>query len=513
MLMEACQPEGALPKYVLTSGPRKSGKTLGCLHVICQRAWDTPYGAIAMLGPTTSFATDSGCWNDLSKVMQLWIEADFGMKWIEEPRISGSTKRPYFVVNNRWGHDVKVEMHSLQHEKEVEDRFKNKRFTLIYAAELSHFKQRRTYDIWKETLRQLTPQGKGLPSQYHLFLGDTNPADEGEESWIYKEWYTMRTATTIPEEWREKMSDGDFRSLQWQLRLIEIMVEDNPHLEPEELARLRTSYAHDKDLYDRYLLGRWVKASSAAVFSENFRPNFHIRGKKPDALNPNPPMMVPETGCTGLITGWDPGPMNSSVHILEEFMMKIGEQIMPAYKVLDEVVFIGTDGKAVLGDVVESVMNRMAFWESIIKRDRSPNAEDYPVRWKHWSDTSAFDQSQYVTARSVAMEVALISQRKINLMAVQKGHGSIQASVDLIQRLLHQGRLFINNARCPKTIEMFQCLPKGKGDIAVSRTSQHKHVLDSLRYPIMMSLANELQRAVSNVRTSDVKAEAFVTPL
>lgn len=512
--MEACQPEGALPKYVLASGPRKSGKTIACLHTICQRAWDTPYGTIAMLGPTTSFATDGGCWIDLTKsIMPMWIEADFGMKWIEEPRISGSTKRPYFVVNNRWGHDVKVEMHSLQHEKEVEGRFKSKRFTMIYAAELSYFKLRRTYDIWKETLRALTPKGVGLPPQYHLFLGDTNPDDEGEDSWIFKEWYTMRTATKIPDDWREKMTDGDFRSLQWQLRLVEIMIEDNPHLSPEELVRLKGMYAHDKDLEDRYLRGRWVKASSTSVFAANFRPNFHIRGVKPTPAVPNPPMMVPEENCAGLITGWDPGPMNSSVHILEEFNMKIDGKIMPAYKVLDEVVFIGTDGKAVLGDVIESVMKKMKFWGAFIKRDRSPKAADYPVRWKHWSDTSAFDKLQYLTDRTVAMEVALISERTIILMAVQKGHGSIEASVDLIQRLLFQGRLFINNARCPKTIEMFQSLPKGKGDITVSRSSPHKHVLDSLRYPIMMSLANELQRAVSNVRTYEAKVEAFVTPL
>lgn len=504
-LLQTCKPEGSLPKYILTSGPRKSAKTIGCLHAVCQHAWETPYAAISMLGPTTSFGTDGGCWVDLTKsILPNWIEADFGFKWVVEPKIDGATKRPYCVVLNQFKHPVKIQMDSLQHEKEVEERFKNKRFSMLYVAELSYFKRQKTFDILKETLRQLTPQGRGLPEQYHLMLCDTNPADEGEDSWIYRLWYSLRTATSIPPEWREMMTDGEFLNMQWQLRLIEMMVEDNTFLKPEEVERLRIAYPHDKDLHDRYYLGRWVKASTSSVFSEVFRPNFHIVGSKPTPVNPNPPMMVPQANCSGLIGGWDPGPMNCSAHILEEVMLKRGNRVVPGYKVLDELVW--TDGDSTLDEFVERYVELMDFWEGIIRRERP--TENIDITWRHYADSSAFDSAQYRTKRSIATEVLILTKKRIVLRSAEKGVGSVGPSVDLVKRLLFQDRLRINNARCPRTIEMFQSIPKGKGGLPVSRVSKHKHCFDSLRYPLMECLGDELQRAVRDIRVGGGKSQA-----
>ena len=182
-LMELCRKA----KFVLASGPRYSTKTVGCLHCVADHAWRTDRGNIAMVSVSQSAGLDSGVWEDLvGVIIPQWIASGCGMKWHKKPFTANVTKKPTCIVTNQHGTHTKIQLDSLKHEHEVEHRFKNKRYSMMYVTELSNFVKRKTYDIWGECLRMLH-----LKEEDHLFLADTNPGDEGEDSWIYFVWYVM----------------------------------------------------------------------------------------------------------------------------------------------------------------------------------------------------------------------------------------------------------------------------------------------------------------------------------
>src|SRR5689334_13063370 len=82
-----CMPSGTLPKFVCLSGPRLTGKSIGGLHAVCHRAWETNFGRWSIVTPTTSTGSDGGVWsNFLDFVLPQWINAGFGMELVTPPR-------------------------------------------------------------------------------------------------------------------------------------------------------------------------------------------------------------------------------------------------------------------------------------------------------------------------------------------------------------------------------------------------------------------------------------------
>jgi len=65
-------------RYVLVSGPRKSGKTTGCIHKIARHLWETPYpyARVGMFCKLMKTAKEGGVWDDLTKiVMPEWLNS------------------------------------------------------------------------------------------------------------------------------------------------------------------------------------------------------------------------------------------------------------------------------------------------------------------------------------------------------------------------------------------------------------------------------------------------------
>lgn len=500
-LMEICRRK----KFVLASGPRYSTKTVGCLHCVADHAWRTDRGNVAMVSVSQSAGLDSGVWEDLvGVVLPQWIASGSGMKWVKKPFTANVTKKPTCIVSNQHGNQTKIQLDSLKYEHEVEERFKNKRYSMMYVTELSNFARRKTYDIWGECLRMLH-----LKEEDHLFLADTNPADEGEESWIYFVWYVM---LKMPyREYVESCRKYDMPILgerAFEVRkqshaLLEFTIDDNIFASQQRLDELIARYSHDKDLYDRYILGLWRKSSVDSLFGAVFRPSFHVVGEIETPGNPEPQILVPEESSFELITGWDPGSGTNSAVVFIDKATRIvkrpgkSDLAVSIFKAIDELVVIDEDHS--LDEFTEEVVEKMRWWEERMGRR---------FLWRHWSDRSVFDMKEPRANRYFYQIIHAASGGEIILTAADRGPGTVRQRVQLSRKLLFENRAFVSADKCPKLIEMFRSIRKGPTEAqAIQRGSKHKHVHDAWGYAVGSEAWEEMEElAFNTVRSSLVEA-------
>lgn len=493
-LMRACAP--SKKNLVLASGPRWASKTVGALNALVQHGWNTDRGNIALIAMTQSVGVDSGIWTDLTEVViPDWISGDFGMEWKKKPYIQNVTKKPACQIINRHGNVTKFQLDSLKNEDEVEDRYKGKRYSAIFINELSKFTKRKTFDTLKQALRMLH-----LKEEDHLLLADTNPAEEGSQSWIYKLWYEFRVAE--PDQFKAIFPDfGDvpvesLLPMRDALNLIEFTIDDNLACSPAKKASLMADFAHDEDLFQRYFYGKWVTASSDAIFNRVFRPKFHVVRD-----------LMPETGCFELATGHDPGGTNYGAVIGEKFIPDIKQypkyQGKPVFKCLQEQVVIGEDFE--LYDFVEQFVKKMDYWEGMIGRQGK-------TVWTHWSDRSVFDMKIPFLDRYWASEILMASDNRLRLIAAARGKGSVEQRIQLVRKLLFEERLFVDEEYCPNVIEMFKSMKRGTTQAAgIARGSRFKHIFDGLSYWLASECVDELAMSMMNkVRGSNENQTSLV---
>jgi hypothetical protein len=490
-------------RFVLANGTRLSTKTVGCCQAVADHAWDVQNANIAIITVTQTVGHDSGVWDDLVKrVLPERVEAGFGMDWVKQDFLEGVSKKPTCIVKNKFGQNVRIQLHSLKNEEEVEARFKGPRFTMIYVPELSTFHKAKTFQTWCECLR--VPGKLGMTREEkeklqipddHIFLGDTNPADEGEESWIWRTWFHLLHA---------EESELDPRELPMRRNLarVDFTLDDNIFDSQERLDLLKAEYASDPDLYDRYILGKWVQATTDAIFYSVFRPNIHVVGEYETRVNPYPEVMVPEENCMELLTGWDLGSSNSAVSIIEpvtrEVEVKVPNEdrtrLVPVshFKQLDENVKIG-DSQLV--EFVEEVLAKMDFWQQLVER---------PVIWKHYSDRNVFSVQDLDNQIYLNQRVLDISEGRIALIGAwdaQRG-ASVERRVGFFRRLLHEMRFFSSCSKCPFTINMIKSMRRPKGQsVGIQKGSVHKHPFDSTTYPVCSVCYDEMMISTIN-RTS-----------
>lgn len=486
-------------KFVLAAGPRFSTKTIGCLHAFLEHAWNTRRGNACIVAISQTVGFDSGIWKDLTDiVIPHWISGNFGMEYYREPFNMGVSKKPTCEIVNRYGVEMEpkdrkahggttvIQLESLKVETEVEDRFKPRRYSCIYVPELSSFRKMKTFLTWTETLRLI-----GLASDKHLFLADTNPSDEGVESWIYKLWFELL-------DMEDDQVPIEFAAIKHNLARMDFEIADNVFDTPERIAELISKYSFDEDLYARYIKGEWVTATEDALFYKVFRPSFHVRGEIETAGNKEPEVLVPEEGCHELYTSWDPGVTNSAVVIAEKHWVEVGSNKVGILKFLDEIVITGEVHR--LEELTIAVMKRMVFWEEVVGRPGR-------VAWTHHSDRSVFDSHSPDSSRfyhQIIFEASYLAIQNheiavtapIVLQGLERGPGSISQRVDLWKKLLFDERLFFSANYCPKLIKMNKSIKRGTSSVQVVSThSIWKHVFDAASYLCMAEFSEDLTRA------------------
>lgn len=429
------------------SGPRKSAKTWGVAHRIMRHAWETgPRSRVGVFTRTTKNCL-IGTFDTLAEVISReWEENLDGFKIIRPHSTDGTTKMHYFRVSNQYGGVSEIQLHSFDFDGEIESKLKNTEFSAVWLTEASNFKHRKILDL---SLAQL--RFPGVKYEDHFFICDTNPdEDEGDSHWLYQTFYNERTREKHP-----------FPSFQKQLRLIETTIDENPFLDPREIEELKSSYSSQPDLYEVYINGRWLSASSNSVFSGVFSRARHVP--------PSDEELEPEDSTTKLFIGWDPGDSNCATVILEKIERPGGA----VWKALDEIIEL--DSPIILADYAQAVCDVMDEWEERCGRK---------FEWRHLSDDQALTHYRSNSGTFDSMEVYNATGGRVRLEGVPKFSGSVRLRVKLVRDLLAQDKLFIS-PRCERLIASLNGgLKKDKSRTKFLQHNRHTHSFDALSYPI-----------------------------
>lgn len=486
-------PEGEidLTPCVLVCGPRMTGKTIAIVNRILRHLWETPSARAAVFSKTIKVAKDGGIWDDILDGMREWIAA--GMKGKNGqvfeytskdakgnlgPRLDSQTRTISFKIRNWHGGESELKLFSLDHDKDVEAKVKSTRFSLMWFSELSLFGDRQVFTVSRKQLRM-----KHLKPSQHLWIADTNPHEDGEDHWIYQQWYVDRLReegsfrdelNRLPATRRPK--DEEFEKLiqkkiayRRALHLIEIFLDDNTFLDEGQRLALEEEESIDPGQYARNVEGRWVKGHGniGKHFADVFFEQLHVVGS--DDQNVGDAIDVIAT-TNELITSWDTGGINHSAHLLERRII----QERAFWMVHDEHVIIGEQIST--SEFALDMLKKMDGMEAFYRR---------MFHWTHWSDNSADVWRPSGDGTTDAMEIEAATGGRIQLQMVIKPKYSVRARVRMLRFLLKQNRIFIAK-RCVHTIAMLWHCSRGKAENEYVLENQYKHPFDSLTYAIYM---------------------------
>lgn len=486
-LMRLCRERTGVMKLIGVFGTRLSGKTVISCHCIADHLWNTKDASVLVLCSTAGSAATSGVWNELTeKIIPEWIAQGFGstdglhaFEWEMEPKIHGSTKKMIGSIRNKHGGISKIELDSLDDEREVEKKFKSRYYSMIYWSEAGEFRQETTFTTLAMALRIM-----GLPDDEHILIVDANPPDNGTEHFLYKFFYQIR----IQRDEDFKEDEQWLKIIKRSLLLTEWTMDDNPFVSDERKALVKGLYKNNPAQYDRYILGLWTKVVKNALFADSFMPATHCAS---DLKNPQvEDELIPEVGCSELITGWDVGFKNPVTYVMEKVYREINGKQISIFKILDELEFVG-EGVAVDEFTMVFLETKVKFWETECGGE---------IDWVCWSDSSACNFKESIANRTVSDEVYAVSDGKLKLIGVDKGKGSVGNRIRLLRKLLNQNRILISNGKCPKLVDMLQCIGRGKVDGTINSHSEWKHFFDALTYALSKELWDELQDEVINTR-------------
>lgn len=474
------------PASVLVDGPRRSSKTIGVCHRILRHMWETPKARVALVVKTTGSATDGGVWLDLIDiVIPVWLEPNFGFEYTTfdrdgnpGPKTDSKTRTIYFRIRNYYGGESELRLIPLEHDHEVKQRFKSGRFSCVWFSELSNFKDP---SVFRTTWQQLRMYH--LKPWQHLWVGDTNPSDEGEDSWIYQQWYRKRGEMLKQEE-----------ELGRSLYHIHVKMSDNLSLTPEMIQVYESLYKDDAGEHAREFEGRWVKGhgNKGKHFADVFFESIHIIGGAKGEGN----TIEVSPATTDLFTGWDlGGSVNHAAGIIEKRIIRApdDDKEWSVFCILDSLKYVNEQKS--IGSLGLEMLEKIRALEKRYGRK---------FGWTHYSDETAINVFRPSSNSFDYLEIQIATDNEINLEGVPKPANSVQARVRLVRRLLRERRLYVAN-QCYDVILMFQQLKQGSKQSEYVMWNEHKHVFDWISYVLFMECAAELEEIASRPSSSQAQ--------
>lgn len=462
------------PVSMLVEGPRKSSKTIGVCHRVLRHMWETPNARVALIVKTTGSATDGGVWLDLVDiVMPIWVEANFGFEWATfdreghpGPKTDSKTRTIYFRIRNYFGGESELRLISLEHDHQVKQRLKSSRFSCIWFSELSNFRDQKVFTTSWQQLRMYH-----LKPWQHLWVGDTNPSDEGEASWIYQLWFKRKGDLL-------KKHPSEFAM---SLRKITFLLRDNLSLSEDEIQVLGELYSDDPGEYAREFEGKWVAGhgNRGKHFADIFSRFIHVIGEPHgnDAIELHP-------NTDTLFTGWDiGGSVNHAAGIMEKRVVidaSSGKEYS-VFSVIDSIKH--TDEQMSVSDLGLEMLEKMEALELLYGKK---------FDWVHWSDDTAINVWRPSSGTFDYLEIQIATEGRIVLNGVYKPDRSVEARVRLGRRLLRENRIYVSG-KCMDVILMFENLKRGTSKTDVVQWSEHKHVWDWISYVLFMECQAELE--------------------
>jgi hypothetical protein len=461
-------------KYGLAHGERGSGKTIAILHKLVRHCYDnnTALAIVAVIVKTT--ATSGGSWEKLiHMVLPMWakgigLHGDGPNGEFMERRDTEQNR--IIWISSHDGGWSKVMLKSMTHDQQIQSRMKGAEPSFFFFDELTETDIAETeyFDVPIQQLgRRVGYQGRSIDHQ--PFWGACNPADQGEDHWVFKTFFIKEN----------QENPDDFLT-------IHIKMEDNRWMEDREsyISRVKQSCRGDPAKIARLLHGKWVKQPSGkGIFAQHFSRNKHVRGDLARKRR-----VLPSTDYD-IEVGYDLGTANSCISVEQ----RVGDR---SWRVLDEIVIIGRPTP--LRDVALVLLRRMNWWCAVMKHE---------FHFNHISDNSAFNQRRQdgsydyrVVEQTIANELINFPERYpaltikgIKVVAAPKPHGSVAARVrGVISRLQHSE--LIVSALATDHIDMFMLLEqeeeKGRGYTAMlpytpkKTLAGHIHIFDAMSYPM-----------------------------
>lgn len=476
-------------RYLLVTGCRKAGKTIGVEHKILRHAFDCDGPVIAIITKTIKNAKGSGIWTELTEtILPIWLNAGIGMELAPGKNgralgVTGDSKMSYLKIRNRHGSISEIQLHSLEYASEVEAKFKGTRFSMFYLSEADRWDDRFVFDILTDQLR-MWPR---IPYEQHQLIADCNPPETGPNNWLHDFWFKTPLDPTSPSY---AMVDD--------IQLLEFGLDDNPQLDPRERRELEIKYDYRPSLRRRFIEGKWEQDIITGHFSHVYDEDIHVLGKA-DGLKENWEVIVPTPQCHTLLSGWDIGDRNHSFHIMEKVMTQAPgrNKLIVSFHIIDELVAINT-----LISTTEfglACLRKIDYW---INYQKETNKID--LTFRHWSDTSAWNQSA-TAGRTDAAVIFEATKERVGLRPAPRFRDSNYDKVSIVSELLHLKRLFVS-AQLQRTRLMFKNLRSG-GDAEYVKRDVHKHPFDSMSYPILAEAPTDM------LKSSEPQTERRVRPV
>lgn len=475
-------------RALLVHGPRLSGKTIAVLHRVVRHLWETPRARVAMFARTIKSSKDGGSWALLHDVvLREWFEANIGMRYTSSKgkgefgyKVDGSTRTLFFRVSNCHGGESELLLFSLDYDNDVEAKLKEMQFSMIYFSELDKFGDRRVLTVALPSLRM-----NHLRFEDQMWIADTNPSEEGPESWIYKVFLKERLMTYEEFADYQKRQElpvldaEDFKAFYGQLDEIQILPADNPYVDARQLQEVRVACGSDAGLHARHVEGKWVWGGGDASrhFRAIFRRNVHVLGDASSMDEREWQLALPSPTCFELVTGWDLGDVNHAAAILDSTL--ISNRLH--FTILDELVSIGHEvsNEAFTFEMMELVNKLEQVAGRSLRLDRA------------WSDRSSIERYSASSDTFPHLQVYAASGNRIFLQGAPKGKESVRLRVRIVKELLSHGRLKVS-AHCLQAISMFENLRKGKSSLDYV-IGDERHIFDALSYALMMELKEEYE--------------------
>lgn len=483
-------------RATLVVGPRLSGKTRAVCHKICRHLWETPGARVGMFSRTLK-AKDGGTWSLLTKqVIPEWIKANIGFRWTTDtkgvlgPKTDGITRTPFFRVSNMHGGESELLLFSLDDDNDVEAKLKEMEFSMIYFSELDKFGDRRVLTVALPSLRM-----GHLKFEDQQWIADCNPAEDGEDSWIYKCFYLERNMSYEKyveyqkEEELTPLPPEDFKAFYDQTDVFEILPRDNTFIDPRQLQEVKAACATDQGLYARLVDGKWVwgGGDKSRHFRALFKEHIHVAGNADSQNEDDWEVIIPHPNSFDLITGLDIGETNHAGAIIDSEIVpslvngKLVER--KCFSVIGELVSVGKDVS--VEDFTFGFMEEIEIIERMM-------GKKYDLAERCYSDQSSIEKYSAVGDTYAYLLVQAASEQRLILQGVNKAPGSVRIRVQLLKMLL-ANRRFKVSAHCKHTIKMLKDLRKGTGRLNfIPDGDDNKHIFDAITYALIMECYDEL---------------------
>jgi hypothetical protein len=480
-------------KYVVLHGEKGTGKGISALNALVRHCYQNK-NALAIIIALSIRVGKEGVLYDLENlVLPAWrdgnrypellngvkhpkagelMDSGIGLQFTAS-RQDPDTKDRVIWIANRHGGWSKVLLVSVPYAEAVEARIKGPAPSFVYLEEATNME---SDEYFKYPAAQMGRR-RDIEDPMQLYAS-CNPT--GPSSWVYQTWWIN---CVDPET---GLRDPDFA-------VFHIPIAENiDYLPAGYVARLMQLF---KDPIERRRLidGEWVdRPSGESIFKLFFFPEIHVKGDSLKDIGVKPFPGFP------IIVGYDPGPVNFCVAMLQRIITK--ERTF--WLLFDELNFVGK--YTPYRRVIATLLKRFDYWNALL---------DTEFKYVHIADEAAFNQIKSDGSYD-STEIQKLSGGRIKLRACPKARDSVRERYQMLISMWLEEEYYLS-ATCRKSIEAIRLVSSkkvkvGEYDANAGLTpvrSVHIHPIDAMTYAILYF---QLQPSkFANVQTTQIEPISY----